>query len=506
MAILTSREVIKQDVIQALAPRDEAIAKLPTPLRTTSAGSTTTLVDTKLGRGTTQANRYDGRDVEIMTDIPAAAITSSSVANPTVITATAHGLSNVPGRVVIISGHYGSTPDINGEHVMTWISNDTFSIPVNVTDGGAGGTVVEQSDYVGVDDTGFNGTSTLTYSPTVPVLPATATKYLIYPLGLGPERLEQIISDVLRETVGSHVFFPSLAADPDLTNYPSYAAAVDAGVIATVGTPSTNAYVTTSAGVFMGERAVHIIADGADEGFETADFSVTDTETLLVSVFVWVNVGSMDVVLWDSSGGAALKTVIPDEPAWTEVRFTQAVGSGVEQCKLQFVSNDLDDDFYVSAPIIVQSTSQRNYDSPSWLTYSGQVAQFRYLDAGPASGAGATPGDMFIPLGVQPRADHAPGSILNARGVHQVKLAGLIPADNRPVYAVAMRQFDDIITNAATTPADRQYLRSRVIATILRDWGDPKEKAWSRRAHARAEALEYNLQELRIVPNPLTSV
>jgi hypothetical protein len=506
MAILTSREVIKQDVIQALAPRDEAIAKLPTPLRTTGGGSTTTLVDTKLGRGTTQANRYDGRDLEIMTDIPAATITSSSVADPTVITAASHGLSNVAGRTVIISGHYGSTPDINGAHVMTWIDANTFSIPVNVTDGGAGGTVAEQSDYVGVDDGGFNGTSALTYSPAVPVLPATATKYLIYPLGLGPERLEQIISDVLRETVGPHIHFPSLVADPDLTNYPSYAGAVDAGALATVSTPSTSAYVTTSSGVFLGERAVHIIADGADEGFETASFSVTDTETLLVSVFVWVNVGSMDVVLYDTTGSAALKTVIPDEPAWTEVRFTMAVGSGVEQCKLQFLSNANLDDFYVSAPLIVQSTSQRSYDMPSWFTYPGQVRGFRYLDAGPASGAGASPGDMYIPLGVQPRADHAPGSILNARGVHQVKLGGMIPADSRPIYVDVMRQFDDIITNAATTPADRQYLRSRVIATILRDWGDPKEKAWTRRAKARAEALEYNLQELRIVPNPLTSV
>lgn len=506
MAVLTSRELIKQDVIQELAPRDEAIAKLPTPLRSTGAGSTTTLVDTKLGRGTTQDNRYDGRDLEIMTDIPAATITSSSVADPSVITATSHGLSNIAGRTVIISGHYGSTPDINGAHVMTWIDANSFSIPVNVTDGGAGGTVVEQSDYVGVDDGGFNGTDTLTYSPAVPVLPATATKYLVYPLGLGPERLEQVISDVLRETVGPHVYFPSLVADPDLTNYPSYAGAVDAGDIATVSTPTTSAYVTTSSGVFMGERAVHIIADAADEGFKTADFSVTDTETLLVSVFVWVNSGDMDVTLVNAAGDAVLKTVIPDEPAWTEVRFTQAVGSGVEQCYLQFASNASGDDFYVSAPIIVQSTSMRSYDMPSWLTYPGQVAGFRYLDAGPASGAGATAGNMYIPLGRQPRADHAPGNILNARGVHQVKLGGMIPADNRPVYVELMRQFDDIITNVATTPADRQYLRNAVVARILDRWGDGDARKWQRRAHARAEMLEYNPRGMRIEPNPTVAV
>jgi hypothetical protein len=505
MAVLTSREVIKQDVIQALAPRDEAIAKLPTPLRTTGAGSTTTLVDTKLGRGTTQANRYDSRDVEIMSGFGSTTISSSSVADPTVITATAHGFS-ITGQIVIISGHTGSTPDINGEWVITYVNANTFTIPIEVTVGGTGGTVTERSDHVGVDDGGFNGTSTLTYSPASLVLSATATNYLIYPLGLGPELLDQIISDILRETQGPHIYFPSLVADPDLTNYPSYTAAVDGGDIATVGSPTTSAYVTTSSGVFMGERAVHIIADGADQGFETANFSVTDTETMLVSVFVWVNVGTMDVVLWDSTGGAALKTVIPDEPAWTEVRFAQAVGSGVEQCKLQFVSNANLDDFYVSAPIIVQSTSQHSYDAPSWFTYPGQVRGFRYLDAGPASGAGSTTGDMFIPLGVQPRASPAPGSILNARGVHQVKLGGMIPADNRPVYVEVMRQFDDIITNAATTPVDRQYMRDRVVARILDRWNDATARKWQQRARARAEALEYAGHELRIEPNPLTNV
>lgn len=506
MATLTSREVIKQDAIRGLAPRDEAIAKLPVPLQTTKAGSTTTLVDTKLGRGTTQANRYDGRDLEIMTSVAAATITSSSVASPTNILATAHGFSDVADRTVIISGHYGSTPDINGAHVMTYVDVDNFTIPVAVTDAGAGGTATEQGDYAGVDDAGFDGAYTVTFSPAAPVASAAATKYLIYPLGLGPERLEEAISAVLRDTEGPHVYFPSLVADPDLTLYPSYAAAVDAGAIATVSTPTTSAYVVTSSGVFMGEQAVHIIADGADEGFETASFSVTDTETLLVSVFVWVNVGSMDVVLYNTTGSAALKTVIPDEPAWTEVRFVQAVGSGVEQCKLQFLSNANLDDFYVSAPLIVQSTSQHSYDMPSWFSRSGQVRSYRYLDQGPASGAGATAGDMYIPLGVHPKASPAPGSIESSRGVHQVRFGGLLPADNRPVYVDVMRQFDDIITNAETTPADREYMRSKVIATILRDWGDPKEKAWASRARSRAEALEYNLHELRIAPNPTVTV
>lgn len=68
-------------------------------------------------------------------------ITSSSVANPTVITTSgAHGLTN--GDIVYISGHTGSTPAISdGSYTITSTGSATFTIPINVTVGGAGGAV-----------------------------------------------------------------------------------------------------------------------------------------------------------------------------------------------------------------------------------------------------------------------------------------------------------------------------------------------------------------------------
>ncbi len=73
----------------------------------------------------------------------AISITSSSIANPSVITSAAHSLQT--GDTVLIAGHSGSTPDINGSHVVTVISTTTFSIPVNVTTGGTGGTATRTS-------------------------------------------------------------------------------------------------------------------------------------------------------------------------------------------------------------------------------------------------------------------------------------------------------------------------------------------------------------------------
>jgi len=67
-------------------------------------------------------------------------IVSSSVANPTVITTgAAHGLTS--GDKAYITGHTSVTPAIDGTHVVTVLTDTTFTIPVNVTDGGVGGTV-----------------------------------------------------------------------------------------------------------------------------------------------------------------------------------------------------------------------------------------------------------------------------------------------------------------------------------------------------------------------------
>lgn len=68
------------------------------------------------------------------------AILFSSVDDPTEITTDdPHGLA--AGDVILISGHTGSTPSINGTHTIGFVSGaDTFTIPVNVTVPGAGGT------------------------------------------------------------------------------------------------------------------------------------------------------------------------------------------------------------------------------------------------------------------------------------------------------------------------------------------------------------------------------
>lgn len=75
------------------------------------------------------------------------AVTSSSVADPSVITTAANTFKS--GDTVTIAGHTSATPDINGDHVATVTAPTTFTIPVDVSDGGVGGTAAVAAASVG---------------------------------------------------------------------------------------------------------------------------------------------------------------------------------------------------------------------------------------------------------------------------------------------------------------------------------------------------------------------
>jgi hypothetical protein len=81
-------------------------------------------------------------------DGPIITITSNSIANPTsVLCAAPHGL--VTGDSVTIAGNITSSPSINGDWPIIYIDPTHFSVPVNVTVGGTGGTATKTSTDFG---------------------------------------------------------------------------------------------------------------------------------------------------------------------------------------------------------------------------------------------------------------------------------------------------------------------------------------------------------------------
>jgi len=77
-------------------------------------------------------------------------ITGNTIANPTVITVSGGSHDLVTGNQVTITGS-NSTPTIDGEHTITFVSSTTFSVLVNVTVAGTAGTVAIGGNVLEID-------------------------------------------------------------------------------------------------------------------------------------------------------------------------------------------------------------------------------------------------------------------------------------------------------------------------------------------------------------------
>ena len=94
-------------------------------------------------------------------------ITSSTVANPTVVTSNGHGLAT--GQTITVYGS-DTTPTINGSRVVTVVDANTFTIPVNVTDAGTAGWFLSADEGTALTTAPFWVSSA--FSPTAAVASA----------------------------------------------------------------------------------------------------------------------------------------------------------------------------------------------------------------------------------------------------------------------------------------------------------------------------------------------
>lgn len=74
---------------------------------------------------------------------PSKTITTNTLANPTVVNSTGHGLVDGDSVVIVKSN---STPSIDGLYAITYINANSFTIPVNVTVSGTSGSLIDAAD------------------------------------------------------------------------------------------------------------------------------------------------------------------------------------------------------------------------------------------------------------------------------------------------------------------------------------------------------------------------
>jgi len=336
-----------------------------------------------------------------------------------------------------------------------------------------------------VDDAGFDGIDTLTFSPALTTVPSGIDFYL-YGEGLSPYQVQAAVNYGLRTTEHPALWLPSIIDDADF-------AANDVTQWAAVGTPFTRVFDTTAANVLLGERALHIVADGASEGAHSNVAEVHEREHLWVSVFLYVNAGSAIVQLYDETNAAVIRAVTIDEPGFTEIRFNDTAPDGCEQVRVRFLSVAASDDFYISPHVTVQPFTARPYTAPTWLAGRRKVAEVFAIPQGYVS----EDADSYVALS---RRWEARGQVQWIETPRDLNLLRIIarPDDRGPLAFLAYRPFAELATPTATTNCDLDYAAWRALARYFETKGDSEQRHWLRKARLRGEALSYNLQNKRI--------
>ncbi len=154
---------------------------------------------------------------------PFSTISSSSTGNPTTITtSTSHRLS--AGDTVVITGHTGSTPTLNGRYTVSTVpSATTFTLAVNVTAGGSGGLVYRVDPIISIvsstagspttvttaqahglstgDVVSISGNGTAALNSTFAVSSVTATTFQLAGVTGGGSGGGQVFKNVVQQTI-----------------------------------------------------------------------------------------------------------------------------------------------------------------------------------------------------------------------------------------------------------------------------------------------------------------
>lgn len=488
---MVTRLVTRQDILRVLRHQDDMV--LPASSVTTAAGSTTTLLDTLLGRGggAGNTNLYDNRLVELQENLVAAFGTVATVNGVHTAATTTLAVNNATS--IVISRYI----EVNGSERMLVTAKSANNLTVvrgqlgttaAALSGGETVQAVLLGEVAGVNDAGFDGTSSLTVSPAFSATVPSNMDYALYPQGYSPEECIDAIREALRMTEVPTIWLPSLVDDANFD-------ANDVTQWAAVDTPTTRAFTTTAANALLGERSLHVITNAVDEGAASNRVLVTEQEQLLLWAAVQSISGDCQVVLYNNTASSDVYSVTIDQEAFTEVLFQRAVPDNCEAVRVRFLSDaTAASEFYVSAGVVLQSLWRRHYAVPSWLTRPEQVKGSRYMPQGWTSEAG----DSYAAFS----SEWESGPDLNwqreMRGLNplRVEFKGRMLA---PVALLCARPPVDLTDDTTDSPVDREYLKCKALSLIFRDHGEGALHGyWRDEANKIARALGYNEQRKSI--------
>lgn len=484
---------IEEEVLRILAQLDPEASMVPIPLNGTIS-AVGTITAPSLALGTINVNRFDGRRIKVVEDATAVAyavaVTVTGAHTSTITTLTVSSTTNIRSGDII---ELGTTLE---KVLVRAVATATTLIVTRGYQGTTatalvGGETVRYDPFgfvTAVDDAGLAADGVLTISPDFSAGGYAAGNFFLYPKGLAPELVIELINSVLENTDAPHIWFPSLVIDSDmesglLTNW------------AAVGAPGTREFVTTAENILFGSRSLHLIAPvdtGAQSGTSagTGGFDVTEKEQLLVSVHVRVTTGDLKVQL--RASGVTIKEVLSlNERTWTEVLFRQSIpapGAGNKVGILRFLGNPTagSAEFYISPQVVVQSDRRRAYVVPSWWTRENQLLDTVYFPQGYSSDTR----DSYVSLSRPEYLSCGVSFLRSDRDVNPFRVE-LANYESYPIAFLVQRPFAVLVGDSSTTVADKYFVAQKVVSNLFRNRADDRWKFWAAKAANRASTLGY---------------
>ncbi len=303
--------------------------------------------------------------------------------------------------------------------------------------------------------------------------------YILSPIN--PVVLKKAINRTLENMYAPHIWAPSLVADSDFSSddVDSYWGDIGGAAVAAVYNSNPVHYLDWA---LFGERVLQIA--GTDtSGVKSDYFDVHADEQLLISVHMGVAGSSeVQVQLREQTSDDIVDYVTVTARALTEARFTYTwvtpTTTTEDLAYIAFVLSQIET-LWVASPVIVQSGNRRAYSAPSWFTRESQFLGAFYLPAGKEGQDDET----YMALG------HRSEPITGIRFLRSA--SALVPLhvefepniSRGPVFIECMRPFAELLTDSATTSADKNEVVG-VAGKLIRDPEGASEYLGTMRAAA----------------------
>ena len=328
--------------------------------------------------------------------------------------------------------------------------------------------------------TAYDATDKVTTTPAFSDEVQSGMDYLLYPDNLSPEQLNQAIRDVLRSTETLHSYFPSMLTD---------AAANMSGIVGTdwpeEGSGVTSSYDTSAVTTPRGVASLRIETTVVDTGCRTAGIAVHETESTILSLLIGVPTGSAVVQLYDVTNSVVIdESGVLNDNALTEVLLRSNIPDDCEQVEVRVIARTAVSDIYVAAGVTLQSTTTHLYVMPSWFIREEQFLQAVIFPSGRAAEAS----DAYIAHGSSIGVG-VPDFISDARAVHG--FAASFAALSYPIGFEVYRGFDELTDNTTTSNCDREYVKWKVCANVLKSMGDNRWREHDSDARSLIRGLKY---------------